>query len=209
MYQHQIRRRRATGTPSLAVWAPTALEDPGLSVNIYDAAGTKLETVPMSLDESTGIWSVTGDSDWDRKFYTITLQVYSYATDSIVTNEVTDPYSVSLATDSVRSQFVNLDDADLKPAGWDSLEAPPLAAPEDSVVYELHVRDFSVADSSVPAADRGKYTAFDIPGTAGRNHLQELASAGLTHVHILPAFDFATVPEDAADRVELDDPVED
>ncbi|MGB5103934.1 MAG: pullulanase-type alpha-1,6-glucosidase [Steroidobacteraceae bacterium] len=198
-----------SGTPSLAVWAPTALEDPGLSVNIYDAAGTKLETVPMSLDESTGIWSVTGDSNWDRKFYTITLQVYSYATDSIVTNEVTDPYSVSLATDSVRSQFVNLDDADLKPAGWDSLEAPPLAAPEDSVVYELHVRDFSVADSSVPAADRGKYTAFDIPGTAGRNHLQELASAGLTHVHILPAFDFATVPEDAADRVELDDPVED
>ena len=138
--------------PSLAVWAPTALKDPGVSVNLYDAAGTKLETRPMTLDEASGVWSVTGDASWDRKFYTISLNVYSYATNSIVTNEVTDPYSVSLATDSVRSQFVNLNDADLKPAGWDSLTLPALAAPEDIVLYELHVRDFSIADSSVPAS---------------------------------------------------------
>jgi pullulanase len=197
-----------SGVPSLAVWAPTALKDPGVSVNVYDAAGAKIETKPMTLDEASGVWSVAGTADWDRKFYTISLRVYSYATNSIVTNEVTDPYSVSLSTDSVRSQFVNLDDADLKPAGWDSLTAPPLAAPEDAVLYELHVRDFSIADSSVPAGDRGKFTAFDIPGTAGRQHLQSLASRGLTHVHILPAFDFATVKENRADRVELEDPVE-
>ena len=196
-----------SGAPSLAVWAPTALKDPGVSVNIYDAAGTKLETRPMALDEASGVWSITGDASWDRKFYTISLNVYSYATNSIVTNEVTDPYSISLSTDSVRSQFVNLNDADLKPAGWDSLAAPALAAPEDIVLYELHIRDFSIADSSVPAEHRGKYTAFDVPGTAGRQHLQQLATAGLTHVHVLPAFDFATVRENPADRVELDDPV--
>ena len=85
---------------------------------------------------------------------------------------------------------------------------PALAAPEDSVIYELHVRDFSIDDASVPAADRGKFTAFDAPGTAGRQHLQKLADAGLTHVHILPAFDIATIDEDPANRVELDDPVE-
>ena len=197
-----------SGAPSLAVWAPTALKDPGVSVNIYDAAGTKLETRPMTLDDASGVWSVTGDASWDRKFYTISLNVYSYATNSIVTNEVTDPYSVSLATDSVRSQFVNLNDADLKPAGWDSLAAPALTAPEDIVLYELHIRDFSIADASVPAEHRGKYTAFDLPGTAGRQHLQQLATAGLTHVHVLPAFDFATVRENPADRVELDDPVD-
>ena len=60
--------------PSLAVWAPTALKDPGVSVNVYDAAGAKLETVPMTLDEATGVWSVTGNADWDRKFYTISLR---------------------------------------------------------------------------------------------------------------------------------------
>jgi pullulanase len=197
-----------SGTPSLAVWAPTALKAPGVNVNVYDAAGALLESRPMTLDESSGIWTVAGDASWDRKFYTISLNVYSYATNSIVTNEVTDPYSVSLATDSVRSQFVNLDDADLKPAGWDSLAAPALAAPEDTVLYELHVRDFSIADSSVPAEHRGKFTAFDLPGTTGRQHLESLADAGLTHVHILPAFDFATVRENRADRVELEDSVD-
>jgi hypothetical protein len=134
------------GVPSLAVWAPTALRTPGVSVNVYDAAGTKIETKPMTLDEPSGIWRVTGTAGWDRKFYTISLSVYSphYASNAIVANEVTDPYSVSLATDSVRSQFVNLDDADLKPTGWDTLAKPALAAPEDIVIYELHVRDFSI-----------------------------------------------------------------
>jgi pullulanase len=208
-YDDQLGVTYTSGAPSLAVWAPTALEDPGVSVNLYDdPADTTPQVVAMTLDDATGSWSVAGTADWDRKFYTISLRVYSYAAKAIVNNEVTDPYSVSLAMDSKRSQFVNLDDADLKPAGWDSLELPALAAPEDSVLYELHVRDFSIADTSVPVADRGKFTAFDIEGTDGRNHLRQLAQAGLTHAHILPAFDIATVRENPDDRVELDDPVE-
>jgi pullulanase-type alpha-1,6-glucosidase len=195
--------------PSLAVWAPTALVDPGVTVRVYEADGTLVTEAPMDLDEDSGVWSVTGSSAWNRRFYTINLRVYSPAVDGIVTNEVTDPYSVSLSTDSLRSQFVNLDDADLEPAGWDTLVKPDLEAPEDIVIYELHVRDFSIADASVPAGDRGKFTAFDVPGTRGRQHLEALADAGLTHVHLLPAFDIATVKENPADRVELDDPVED
>lgn len=194
--------------PTLRVWAPTALTDPGVSVRVYETDGSLIEERAMTLDEDTGIWSVTGPASWNRKFYRIRLDVYTYATDAIVTNEVTDPYSLSLSADSVHSQFVNLDDADLKPAGWDTLVKPALDAPEDIVVYELHVRDFSIADTTVPAGDRGKYTAFDVPGTAGRQHLEALADAGLTHVHLLPAFDIATVREKRADRVEIDDPVE-
>jgi pullulanase len=196
------------GVPSLKLWAPTALLDPGVVVKVYDADGTLLEEKPMTLDTATGVWSVTGDADWDRKFYTYSLSVYSPYPDAIVTNEVTDPYSVSLAADSVRSQLVNLDDADLKPAGWDTLEVPSVAAPEDIVIYETHVRDFSIADPTVPAADRGKFTAFDVPGSNGRNHLERLAAAGLTHVHLLPAFDIATVRERREDRVEIDDTVD-
>jgi pullulanase len=198
-----------SGTPYVAVWAPTALTTPGVSVNVYDSTtDATAEVFPMTLDPSTGVWSFTGPASWDRKYYTFSLSVYSYAANAIVTNEVTDPYSVSLSMNSLRSQFVNLDDADLKPAGWDTLAPPPLAAPEDSVIYELHVRDFSIDDASVQAADRGKFSAFDAAGTAGRQHLQKLAAAGLTHVHILPAFDIATIDEDPANRVELDDPVE-
>jgi pullulanase len=63
------------------------------------------------------------------------------------------------------------------------------------------------SDPMVPEQLRGRYGAFALNGTAGAEHLQALADAGLTHVHLLPVFDIATVRERRADRVELDDPV--
>jgi pullulanase len=199
----------AGGTPAVSVWAPTALTDPGVILNLYNEDGSRYKSVAMTYDETSGIWTATGTPGWDRKYYAFKLHVYSYATNSIVTNEVTDPWSVSLAADSARSQFVNLEDPDTKPAGWDTLTKPAVAAAEDIAIYELHIRDFSIADPTVPEADRGKYLAFsaDEGLTAGRQHLKDLADAGLTHVHLLPAFDIATVRERRADRVELDDPV--
>ncbi|HEX2061744.1 MAG TPA: pullulanase-type alpha-1,6-glucosidase, partial [Thermoanaerobaculia bacterium] len=84
----------------------------------------------------------------------------------------------------------------LKPAGWDSLVKPELDAPEDITLYELHVRDFSADDASVPAQQRGTFKAFTQTSANGMRHLASLAAAGLTHVHLLPAFDIATVNED-------------
>lgn len=73
-------------------------------------------------------------------------------------------------------------------------------------VYELHVRDFSACDSGVPAQLRGKYLAFspDATGgdTAGQQHLRQLSEAGLTHVHLLPSYDFGSVPERPEDQLE-------
>ena len=63
------------------------------------------------------------------------------------------------------------------------------------VIYELHVRDFSISDESVPTADRGKYLAFTHGQSRGMQHLKALARAGLTDVHLLPVFDLASVPE--------------
>ena len=62
-------------------------------------------------------------------------------------------------------------------------------------IYELHVRDFSINDASVPAAHRGKYLAFTEGSSNGMKHLKALAQSGLTDVHLLPVFDIATVPE--------------
>ena len=114
----------------------------------------------------------------------------------VETNLVTDPYSLSLSTNSQRSQIVDLADPALAPAGWSALVKPPLAAPEDIVLYELHIRDFSANDMTVPAGLRGTYKAFTVASSNGMKHLKSLASAGLTHVHLLPAFDFATIDED-------------
>jgi pullulanase-type alpha-1,6-glucosidase len=114
----------------------------------------------------------------------------------LVRNLVTDPYSVSLATDSARSYIADLDSPSLKPKDWDRTPSPLLVkAQTDMVVYELHVRDFSVNDPTVPAAHRGKYAAFTDTGSNGMRHLQALSKAGLTDVHLLPVYDIASVPE--------------
>ena len=105
---------------------------------------------------------------------------------------------------STRSQIVDLSDPTLEPAGWDGLVKPDLARPEDISIYELHVRDFSISDETVPAVDRGTFAAFTDEGSDGMEHLAELADAGLSHVHLLPVFDIATIEEDASLRQEPD-----
>ncbi|MEK7324180.1 MAG: DUF3372 domain-containing protein, partial [Chloroflexota bacterium] len=114
----------------------------------------------------------------------------------MVKNLVTDPYSLSLSTNSKRSQIVDLADSALMPDGWADTAKPPLAAPEDAVIYELHIRDFSISDPSVPEELRGTYEAFTVKDSNGMKHLAALAQAGLTHIHLLPAFDIASVNED-------------
>ena len=74
--------------------------------------------------------------------------------------------------------------------------APPLASLSDLSLYELHVRDFSVNDPTVPANHRGTYEAFADQYTLGMTHLRTLAQDGLKAVHILPSFHFASVNED-------------
>jgi pullulanase/glycogen debranching enzyme len=64
------------------------------------------------------------------------------------------------------------------------------------VIYELHIQDFSISDQTVPEELRGTYKAFTIKDSSGMKHLAALAQAGLTHIHLLPAFDIASVNED-------------
>ncbi len=182
------------GAPTLRVWAPTARS---VTLHLFDDAATEPASVlPMVSDPVTGVWGVSGDAAWAGKFYLYEVEVYVPSTGKIEKNLVTDPYSFSLSTNSKRSQIVDLDDAALKPAGWDTVEKPALAAPEDIVIYELHIRDFSISDQSVPEAYRGTYKAFTVADSNGMQHLRALADAGLTHIHLLPAFDIASVNED-------------
>lgn len=180
--------------PVLRVWAPTAQRVSLL--RFADSSSAALETIPMSYDQASGVWSVSGQADWKNQFYLYEVQVYVPATGRVETNLATDPYSFSLSTNGRRSQMVDLDDPALKPAGWDALAKPALAAPEDIVLYELHVRDFSVSDPSVPDELHGTFKAFTVSDSNGMRHLKRLAAAGLTHIHLLPVFDIASVNED-------------
>src|SRR5215211_2309055 len=184
-----------TERPTLRVWAPTAqavtLLLMGENSNTDNAA-----ELPMEFDPATGVWSILGDADWKGQYYLYQVEVYAPSTGRMETNLVTDPYSLSLSMNSKLSQIVNLNDTGLKPEGWDTLEKPALAAPEDIVLYELHIRDFSISDVTVPEELRGTYQAFVVKDSNGMQHLSTLAQAGLTHVHLLPAFDIASVNED-------------
>ncbi|HTU65442.1 MAG TPA: pullulanase-type alpha-1,6-glucosidase [Steroidobacteraceae bacterium] len=186
----------ANGQTTLRVWAPTARS---LKVRLFADSNpnTMAATYPMTLDAASGVWSWSAPTaSVHGQYYLYEAQVYVRSTRKVETNVVTDPYSLSLARNSTRSQIVSLDDADLQPANWRRLAKPALAAPEDIVLYELHVRDFSATDDTVPENLRGTFEAFTRRNSDGMKHLAQLATAGVTHVHLLPAFDFASTNED-------------
>ncbi len=196
LYSAAVRRelgvRWASGVPVLSLWAPTAK-----SVTLLvGPTGASAETVvPMTRDDD-GIWAAQGGPDWDGAGYRYAVEVYVPATGRVERNVVTDPYSVALTTNSTASVIADLTAPSLTPEGWAAMVKPTLGHPVDSTIYELHVRDFSIGDASLPEAVRGSYLAFTEPGCAGMRHLAWLADAGLNTVHLLPVFDIATIEED-------------
>jgi len=182
--------RKRTG---FKLWAPTAQQ---AAVCVFDSGSSRAGAVhQLAMDAGTGIWSVQAPADLSGRYYTYAVDVVTEQA-GLVRNLVTDPYSVSLTTDSTRSYIADLDAPTLKPAGWDKERAPQtVKAATDMAVYELHVRDFSRDDETVPPTKRGKYTAFGESDSNGMRHLKALAQAGLTDIHLLPVYDIASVPE--------------
>ncbi|MFB8753164.1 pullulanase-type alpha-1,6-glucosidase [Streptomyces parvulus] len=183
------------GRPTLSLWAPTARQV-GLEIGG--------RTVPMRRDDRSGVWSVTGPRSWKGEAYRYAVTVWAPEAGKVVTNKVTDPYSLALTTDSERSLVVDLADRDLAPRGWNSYDKPKAVPLGDAQIQELHVRDFSVADRTADAGHRGTYLAFTDKRSDGSKHLRELAAAGTSYVHLLPAFDIATIPEKKSDRATVD-----
>ncbi len=218
---------------SVHLWAPTALSvklkvydaeknlmDTVLPDHMRSGAGQREAASARTAERadpddvtavppSDGVWHFTAErADWDRMFYRFEVTVYHHQNSRINTYEVTDPYSVSLAMDSRFSQFADLNDDDLKPQCWGRLRKE-LPHPADITLYEAHMRDFSINDGTVPEEHRGTYMAFRHNGLLDRGmsdgmaHLKRLSDAGLTHLHLLPVNDIASVIEDSARRVDL------
>ncbi|MFE0319527.1 pullulanase-type alpha-1,6-glucosidase, partial [Streptomyces albogriseolus] len=181
------------GRPTLSVWAPTARKA------ALEIGG---RTVAMRRDDATGVWSVTGPASWKGKEYRYAVTVWAPAAGEVVTNKVTDPYATALTTDSERSLVVDLADRSLQPRGWDSYTKPKAVPLKDAQIQELHIRDFSVEDRT--AKNPGTYLAFTDKDSDGSRHLRKLARAGTSYVHLLPAFDIATIPERKSEQATVD-----
>jgi len=188
----------AKGTPSLALWAPTA-QDVDLLVWPADRRGavdTSAEPVRTAAQrQADGSWTVAGPKAWDGAAYLWEVTVHAPTTGQIEVNRVTDPYAVALTLNSTHGVLVDLDDPRYRPRQWERTRRP-VVRPVDQTIYELHVRDFSISDETVPERLRGTYGAFAVRSSDGRDHLRSLADAGLTTVHLLPTFDIASIEED-------------
>uniref|UniRef100_A0A803L3C1 Pullulanase n=1 Tax=Chenopodium quinoa TaxID=63459 RepID=A0A803L3C1_CHEQI len=180
---------------SLNLWAPTAQ---AVNTSIYrdPLGGEPLQTV--QLNESSGVWSVVGPRSWEGCYYVYEVTVYHHTTLRIEKCFAIDPYARGVSADVKRTLLADIKSESLKPEGWDNLadEKPHLLSPSDISIYELHIRDFSAYDLTVNPDLRGGYLAFTSQDSAGVNHLKKLSAAGLTHVHLLPSFQFAEVDDD-------------
>ncbi|MFM2373269.1 MAG: type pullulanase [Actinomycetota bacterium] len=174
------------------VWAPTASEVSLLTYASADAAKNTATVTPM-VKSVKGTW--TASLSGDRH-----LQVYMYrVTVGGNTEEAVDPYARSVTANGVRGVVVDL--AKTNPAGFVAQAKPAFSGKAaDSIMYELHVRDASIEPSSgVKAADRGKFKGLaqlgtsvkvgKVSGSTGLSYMKEL---GVTHVQLLPMYDYAS-----------------
>ena len=178
------------------VWAPTAN---AVSVNLY-TSGTKgtndlIKSVPMTggTVNEQGVWTVTVNGDQNGVYYTYLVSVDGKEVEAV------DPYARTTGVNGNRGMVIDLDSTD--PAGWAADKNPnPVTSQTDAIIYELHVRDFSIDDSSgVKDAWKGKYMAFTQEGTTTSGGvttgIDYLADLGITHLHLLPVYDYGSVDE--------------
>jgi pullulanase len=181
------------GDVKIKLWAPTAQQ---VGLQIFDHATDTAPSATLAMHEHNGVWVATGDQSWTGKYYLYSVKVWVQSDAAVDTNITTDPYSIDIAVNGAKSRITDLDSRETKPSGWDFVSSPPLRSLNDLSLYELHIRDFSVNDPTVPAAHRGMYDAFDDQHSNGMQHLRTLAESGLKAVHILPSFHFSSVNED-------------
>ncbi len=173
------------------VWAPTA-EDVVLNIYKDGDKSTIKESFQMEYDEK-GVWIVKVEGDLHKSYYTYTINADG------TTNETGDVYAKACGVNSLRSMVVDL--SRTNPEGWedDKHVVYPL---DETEIWEVHIGDFSNdINSGVKKEYRGKYLAFTEENTTLKNDnvhptcLSYLKELGITHVHLLPSFDYGSVDE--------------
>ena len=177
------------------LWAPTAT---AVKVNLYKSGtpGTddRIEQIEMTADVN-GTWVAEKSGDLNGVYYTYLVDVDG------ITNEACDPYARTTGINGLRAMVIDLDATD--PDGWENDKDPHYGSSiTDAVIYELHVRDLSVDESS-GITNKGKFLGLIETGTTnsqgiptGLDHMKDL---GITHVHLLPSYDYASVDESKLD----------
>ncbi len=174
---------------NFSLWAPSAEE---VRLMLFDSGseGHAYETIAMELGEE-GTWKATMDKDLIGKFYTFNVKI-----DGKWLGDTPGINARAVGVNGKRAAIIDWNSTN--PEGWANDRRPELKSPADIILYEVHHRDFSV-DASSGIEHKGKFLAMTEAGTknpgqlsTGIDHLKEL---GVTHVHLLPSYDYASVDE--------------
>ena len=171
------------------VWAPQAS---GVKLRLYNAGNGGEQTLSVAMVKGiNGVWETSVSKDIKNQYYT-----FQVLQDDKWLNEVPDVYAKAVGVNGERGMVVDMPATN--PAGWQSDKKPALKNFTDIILYETHVRDISISKNS-GIQHKGKFLGLAETGTksstgekTGLDHLKEL---GITHVHLLPSFDFNSVDE--------------
>lgn len=179
----------AAGT-HFRLWSPKAQE---VVLNLYNSGlnGEPYETVPMTFHPDNGTWTASVAGKLYGKFYTFKVKH-----DGKWLSETPGVWAKAVGANGKRAAIIDF--TKTNPEGWDDDKGPKVDNFTDVIVYEMHHRDFSMSPTS-GIANKGKFIALTEEGTlspdgekTGIDHLKEL---GVTHVHILPSYDYNSVDE--------------
>ena len=174
------------------IWAPTAT---AATLNLYksDIGGNAIRSISMNKGEN-GVWQITVPENLKNSYYTFKVNI-----GNTWSEEVVDPYAKACGTNGLRAQVIDLKETN--PVGWAQDKSPNFSSANkqtDAIIYELHVRDASIHASS-GIKNKGKFLGLAEVGTknsagqsTGLSHIKEL---GVTHVHLLPFYDYNSVDE--------------
>ncbi len=167
------------------VWSPVAER---IELSLYKDGSSPAYFRKEMQPEEKGIWKLEFEESLHGVYYDYLVRIDGKE------KRTADPYAVGCSCNGNRSMAVNLRLTD--PPGFESDAAP--VKDKEQIIYELHIKDFSYdKESGVPDAYRGKYKAFTVTGTNGDypTCMEYLKNLGITHVHLLPFFDYASVDE--------------
>lgn len=177
------------------VWAPNASN---VRLALFTSNEKEYNDPPQEIIEmnrgENGTWNVEVKRDLNKVFYNYLI------TNNGSERELTDPYAKAVGVNGRRGMVLDLKETD--PKGFEYDIKPELISVSGSIFYELHIRDFSINEmSGIDEDKKGKYTAFTqedstLPGKSSKTGISYIKDLGITHVHLLPCFDYATVDEE-------------
>ncbi|WP_054958253.1 type I pullulanase [Paenibacillus dakarensis] len=179
---------------SFRVWAPTASE---AFVMLYEAWDSSFaHKIPMKRDVK-GTWVSSIEGDLSGRYYTYLVRIGKQW------NEAVDPYAKAVGVNGDRGAIIDM--SETNPERW-TADQPEFINAMDAIIYELHIRDYTIhAESGVK--NKGKYLGLAETGTRGpegiNTGLDHIKDLGVTHVQVMPFYDFAT---ESIDETRLDEP---